>query len=166
MYFSQFSHTYTYIFIHYIYLDTHNNITYISYVFLCLYVYIAHTGIPELREILTHNLQIHTFSLLHCAHLCKKYSLGISNFLEEISSISHSIVFLYCFALITEEGCLISPYYSLQLFIQMGICFLSPLPFTSLLFTSICKGSSDNYFAFLHLFFLGMVLITASCIML
>ena len=33
-----------------------------------------------------------------------KYSLGISNFLEEISSLSHSIVFLYFFALIAEEG--------------------------------------------------------------
>ena len=37
-----------------------------------------------------------------------KYSLGISNFLEEISSVSHSVVFLYLFALITEEGFLIS----------------------------------------------------------
>ena len=33
-----------------------------------------------------------------------KYSLGIANFLEEISSLSHSVVFLYFFALITEEG--------------------------------------------------------------
>ena len=33
-----------------------------------------------------------------------KYSLGISNFLEEIFSLSLSIVFLYFFALITEEG--------------------------------------------------------------
>ena len=33
-----------------------------------------------------------------------KCSLGISNFLEEISSLSHCIVFLYFFALITEEG--------------------------------------------------------------
>jgi len=33
-----------------------------------------------------------------------KYSLGISNFLEEISSFSLPIVFLYFFALITEEG--------------------------------------------------------------
>ena len=31
-----------------------------------------------------------------------KCSLGTSNFLEEISSLSHSIVFLYVFALITE----------------------------------------------------------------
>ena len=33
-----------------------------------------------------------------------KCSLGISNFLEEISSLSHCIVFLYLFALITKEG--------------------------------------------------------------
>ena len=40
--------------------------------------------------------------------------------------------------------------------------FFSPLPFTSL-FSAICKAASDNHFAFLHFFFLGMVLITASC---
>ena len=45
----------------------------------------------------------------------------VSHFLEEISSLSHSIVFLYFFALITEEGFLISPCYSLELCIQMGI---------------------------------------------
>ena len=39
----------------------------------------------------------------------------------------------------------------------------SPLPFASLLFSAIYKASSDNHFAFLHFFFLGMVLITASC---
>ena len=38
-----------------------------------------------------------------------KCSLGISNFLKEISSLSHAIVFLYFFALIAEEGFLISP---------------------------------------------------------
>ena len=36
-------------------------------------------------------------------------SLGVSNFLEEIASLSHSVVFLYFFTLITEEGFLISP---------------------------------------------------------
>ena len=41
-----------------------------------------------------------------------KCSLGISDFLEEISSLSHSVVFLYFFALIAEEGFLISPCYS------------------------------------------------------
>ena len=59
-----------------------------------------------------------------CAHLCMKCSLGISNFLEEISSFSHSIVFLCFFTLITEEGFLISPCYSLELCVQMGMSFL------------------------------------------
>ena len=45
-----------------------------------------------------------------------KYSLGISNYLDEISSLSHSIVFLFFIALVTEEGFLISPFYSLELF--------------------------------------------------
>ena len=50
-------------------------------------------------------------------------------------SLSHSIVFLYFFALIAEEGFLISPCYSLELCIQMGISFLCffafPFPFHS-----------------------------------
>ena len=37
----------------------------------------------------------------------------------------------------------------------------SPLPLASLLFSAIHKPSSDNHFAFLHFFSLGMVLITA-----
>ena len=52
-----------------------------------------------------------------------KCSLGTSNFLEEISSLSHSIFPLYFFTLITEEGFLISPYSSVELCIQMGIYF-------------------------------------------
>ena len=51
-------------------------------------------------------------------------------------------------------------------FASKGVYFsFSPLPFTSFLFSAICKASSDNHFAFLHLFFLGMVLIIASCTM-
>ena len=48
---------------------------------------------------------------------------------------------------------------------QMGISFLFSFAFhfSSLLFSTICKASSDNHFAFLPFFFLGMVLITASC---
>ena len=70
-----------------------------------------------------------------------KYSLDISNFLEEVSSLFHSVVFLYFFALVTEEGFLIPPNYSLELCIYMGISFLSPLPFASLLFSTLCKAS-------------------------
>ena len=43
--------------------------------------------------------------------------------------------------------------------------YFSPLPLASLIFTAICKASSDNYFAFLQFFFLGMVLIHVSCTM-
>ena len=42
----------------------------------------------------------------------------------------------------------------------------SPLPFASLLFSAICKASSDNHFALLHFLFLETVLITTSCTML
>ena len=41
----------------------------------------------------------------------------------------------------------------------------SPLLSTSLHFSGICKASTDSHFAFLHFFFLAMVLITASCTM-
>ena len=50
---------------------------------------------------------IYNISVLYCAHLGMKYSPGTSNLLEEISSLSHSIVFLYFFALITEGGFLV-----------------------------------------------------------
>ena len=92
-----------------------------------------------------------------------KYSLGISNFLEEISNLSHSVVFLYFFALITEEGFLISPCYSLESAFRCLYLSFSPLFFASLLSTAICKASPDSHFAFFHFFFLGMVLIPVSC---
>ena len=68
-------------------------------------------------------------SVLYCAHLCMKCSLGISDFLGEIYSLRYSLVFLYFFALITEKGLLISPCYSLELYIQMGISFLFAFAF-------------------------------------
>ena len=99
-----------------------------------------------------------------------KCCLGIFNFLEEISSLSYSVVFLYFFSLITEEGSfffffLISPCYSLELCIQMGISFLFSFAFHFSFFTAISKASPDSHFTFLHFFFLGMVLIPVSCTM-
>ena len=49
---------------------------------------------------------------------------------EEISSLSHSIVSLYFFALIAEEDFLVSPCYSLELCIQISISFLFFLAFS------------------------------------
>ena len=92
-----------------------------------------------------------------------KYSLGNSNFLEEISSLSHSIAFLYFFAMIAEEGTLISPCYSSELCIQMLISLFFSFAFHFSSFTAIYKASSDSNFAQLHFFFLGMLLIPVSC---
>src|SRR5574341_1199373 len=123
--------------------------------FFCIFL-------PSLLNIFCFCL-VHTISVLYRAHLCMKCSLGISDFLEEIPSLSHSVVFLYFFALITEEGFLISSCYFLELCIQMFISFLFSFAFASLLFTAICKASPDSHFAFLHFFSMGMVLIPVSC---
>ena len=69
-------------------------------------------------------------SVLYCTHLYMKCSPGICNFLEEISCLSHSIAFVYYFALITEEGFLNSSCSSLELCIQMGISFLFSFAFS------------------------------------
>ena len=43
---------------------------------------------------------------------------------------------------------------------------LSPSPFVCLLFSDVCKTSSDNHFTFLHSFLGGIVLVTTYCTML
>ena len=58
-----------------------------------------------------------------------KCSLGISSFLEEVSSLSHFVICLYFSALIAEEGFLISSCYSLELCIQMLVSFLFSFAF-------------------------------------
>ena len=102
------------------------------------------------------------FLELYCAHLCMKCSLGISNFLEEMSSLSISVVFLFFFALIAEEGFLISPCYLWNSAFRCLYLSFSPLPFASLFFTAICKASTGSHFAFLHFFFLGMITVPYS----
>ena len=54
-----------------------------------------------------------------------------------MSNLSHSVVFLYFFAFITEEGFLISSCYSLELCIQMLISFLFSC--------ALCCSSFHNY---------------------
>ena len=79
----------------------------------------------------------------------------ICNFLEEISSLSHSIVFLYflhCSFKKTFLSLLCILWNSAFNWVYLS---LSPLPFTSLLFSAICKASSDNHFAFLQFIVLG-----------
>ena len=72
-----------------------------------------------------------------------KCSLGISSFLEEISGLSQSIVFLYFFAFITEEGLSLLAILQNSAFKWVYLSF-SPLLFASLLFTAICKASQQD----------------------
>ena len=73
-----------------------------------------------------------------------KCFLDISNFLEETSSVSHSIVFLYFFALISGKAFL--PLLAIlwnSAFRWVYLSF-SPLPLASLLFSAICKGETKS----------------------
>ena len=89
-----------------------------------------------------------------------KCSLDNSNFFKEISSLSHYLccsykkVILSLFAILWNSA------------FRWVYLSLSPLPFASLLFSAICKVYSGNHFAFLHFFFLGIVLVTTYCTML
>ena len=97
---------------------------------------------------------------------CMECLLEIFNFLDEISSLSHSIVFLYFFCTV-NLGKL--SYLSLLFFGTLhsrGYIFPFLLSLLAVFFLDTGKASSDNHFAFLHFFFLGMVLITTSCTML
>ena len=80
-----------------------------------------------------------------------------------LKSFSHSIVFLYFFAWIVEEGFFNSPCYSLKLCIQMLISFLFSFAFHFPSFYSYLKGLLRSHFVFWHFFLLGMVLIPVSC---
>ena len=82
-----------------------------------------------------------------------KYSLDISNFLEVIPSLSHSVVYLYFFALIAEEGFLIPPCYSLELYIQMWV-YLS-FSISLLFFSQLFARPPQKPFCFFAFLFLG-----------
>ena len=106
--------------------------------------------------------EVFTISVLYCAHLWYfQFSIfDIFNFLEEISSLSPSVVFLFFFALFIEEGLLVSPCYSLEFCIYLGVSFPFSLAFH---FTSvICKASSDNPFDFLLFISFEMILFAVS----
>ena len=65
---------------------------------------------------------------------------------KEISSLSHSIVFLYCWLLRKAYSSLLAILWNF-LFKWVYLSF-SPLPLASLLFSAICKATSDSHFAF------------------
>ena len=79
------------------------------------------------------------------------------SFFEEISSLSHAIVSfisLHCSFRKVFLFLLAALWNSAFSWVYLS---LSALPFTFLLSSAICKASSDNHFAFSHIFFSGMV---------
>ena len=93
-----------------------------------------------------------------------KYSFGISNFYEEISSLPIlllSSIFLH-WSLRKAFLSLLAVLWNCAF--KWEYLSFSPLLLASLLFSAICKASSGNHFSFLHFFFLGMVLITTRMI--
>ena len=113
-----------------------------------------------------------TISILYQAHLC------METFIPFIFTCNVSLIFLkrslvfpiLLFSFIYLHWLLRKAFLSL-LAILWNSAFrclylsFSPLLSTSLLFTAMCKPSSDSNFAFLHFFFLGMVLFPVSCTM-
>ena len=88
-----------------------------------------------------------TVLLLYCAHHCLKYSPSISNFLEEISSLPHSIFFPLLLIVVHWGRLLISPCYSLEPCFQVGISFLFSLAFLLLHF--LLQGHTFLYSRYL-----------------
>ena len=92
-----------------------------------------------------------------------KCFLGISKFLEKISSLSYSIfssISLRCSIQKAFLSLLDNLWNSALCWLYMS---LSPLLFAFLLFSAIYKVSSDNHFVLSHFSFLGMVLVAISC---
>ena len=82
-----------------------------------------------------------------------KFSLGISNFLKEISNLP-----ILLFSSISLHLSLRKAFLSLLAILWNSTfkwLYLSFLLCLSLLFTAICKALSDNHFAFLPFFFFG-----------
>ena len=104
-------------------------------------------------------------SSIHGIFQARVLEWGVIAFSKEISSLSHYIAFLYFFALITEEGSLISPRYSLELCIQMLMSFLFSFAFLFSSFHSYLSSLPRQPFCFFEFFSMGMVLIPVSCTM-
>ena len=107
------------------------------------------------HEMMGPDAMIFAFWMLSFKPSLHECSLGISNFLEEISSLSHSIAFLYLIALITYECLHVSPWYSLELHTQMGMSFLSSSVFQFSYVLSYVWGLLRQPFCPFYFFFLG-----------
>ena len=110
------------------------------------------------------NLPYTLFPTLYLAYPCMKCSLDISSKRSLVFPILlFSSISLYCLlkktylSLLAILGTLHSIGYIFPFFPCLSLLF-----FLYSLISSICKASPDNHFAFLHFYFLGMVLIPVS----
>ena len=87
-----------------------------------------------------------------------KYSLSISDFIEEVSSPSHSISFSSIYLHWSLRKAFLFLLAILWNSASKWVCLsFSPLLLASLLFTAICKASSDSHFASLHFIYLAVI---------
>ena len=106
---------------------------------------------------------VFTISAIYHAHPCMKSSYDISSFLERslvFPILLFSCVFFHCSLKKAFLSLLAILWSSAFSWVHLS---LSPVSFTSLLSSAICKACWDNHLAFLHFFFMGMVLVTDSC---
>ena len=78
----------------------------------------------------------------------KGYPLQYSGLVNSMDYIVHGV---------PKSRTQLSDFHSLTHSMTNVYLSFSPLPLTLLLFSAFCKASSDNHFAFLHFFFLGML---------
>ena len=109
-----------------------------------------------------HLFLISPVSVFYCAQAGGKCSLDVYHFLEEISSLSHSISFFYFCAFVHLRRLSYCSLLFSGTLHSVGYIF-SLLPSLS---SAVCEACLDNHFAYLHFFFFGMVLVPASCTML
>ena len=96
------------------------------------------------------------FSLLLCLSL-HEVLLGVYFFFfEEISSFPLFLWLVHSRRLSFLSLLFSGTLHSVRYIFPFLLCLF-------LLFSAICKAPSDNHFAFLHFFFLGMILVTTSC---
>ena len=98
---------------------------------------------------------VHTISLSFIGPIYAWNVPSVSLIFSKWSHLSHSIAFVYFFALFMDEGFLISPCYALELCIQMDVFFLFSFAFSFSSFLSYFLGLFRQPFCLFAFLFLG-----------
>ena len=104
-----------------------------------------------------------TISVLYCAHPYMICSLANSNFFEEISRPSNSLIFFYLFALFTYKVLLNLSVLCSGTLCSVGCIFPFSLAFQFSSFLGSLQGLLRKPLCLLVFLFLGIALVTVSC---